>query len=87
MISGADPKLELFAVVSAGRVAQGEGAVVIVGAEARDGWPDLHFGPSNNGLQQTWRSLRSHHAAETWYVGLTRDADVGGTCSVQGGGA
>jgi hypothetical protein len=22
-------------------------------------------------LQQTWRSLRSHHAAETWYLGQT----------------
>jgi hypothetical protein len=57
MISEADLQLELFAIVSAGRVAQGEGAVVIVGVVARDGWPDLHFGPSNNGLQQTRCSL------------------------------
>jgi hypothetical protein len=27
--------------------------------------------PANFGLQQTWRSLRSHHAAETWYVRQT----------------
>jgi hypothetical protein len=28
--------------------------------------------PPNNGLQQTWPSLRSVHAAETWYVRRAR---------------
>ena len=56
-ISEADPQLELFAMVSADRVAQGDGVVVIAGVVARDGWPDLHVGPSNNGLQQTRCSL------------------------------
>ena len=57
MISEADPELELFAIVSAGGVAVGARAVVIVRVVARDGWPDLHVGPSNNGLQQTPPSL------------------------------
>jgi hypothetical protein len=38
-------------------------------AAARFGAPDPKLPisdlPPNNGLQQTWRSLRSHHAAET----------------------
>ena len=57
MISEADPELELFAIVSAVRVTVAERAVVIARVVARDGWPDLHVGPSNSGLQQTPPSL------------------------------